>query len=246
MYNFGMSKVLVLFFSVFFIGCSQHISKDIPKDGIMQYDEVTWPKKDDGWIKDGTFPNLDNLSMVRKNMTKDQIYHLIGHPQYSEGLFSPIEWDYLFNFVSSNNEIYQCQYKIIFDKDRLAQSFFFNPKDCLNRADAKKIQILFDFDKSNVRLKEKERIIEVLSNMNKNSTAVVYGYTDPIGTQDYNLKLSQKRADNVEKELKNIGFKEVQTQGFGEKDQVKQCYNLRGKALTDCLEPNRRVTVDFK
>ncbi|ENM7363121.1 outer membrane protein assembly factor BamE, partial [Escherichia coli] len=45
----------------------------------------------------GTFPNLQSLNQVREGMTKDQLYYLIGRPQYDDG-WRPREWNYLFHF----------------------------------------------------------------------------------------------------------------------------------------------------
>ena len=39
------------------------------------------------------------------------------------------EWDYLFNY-RENGEHKTCQYKILFDKDKNAQSFFWLPEGC--------------------------------------------------------------------------------------------------------------------
>ena len=71
------------------------------------------------------------LSMVlgRIGMNKDQIYELIGRPHFQEGLYGVREWDYLFNY-RENGEHKTCQYKILFDKDKNAQSFFWLPEGC--------------------------------------------------------------------------------------------------------------------
>ncbi|WP_416191851.1 outer membrane protein assembly factor BamE [Neisseria sp. CCUG12390] len=77
----------------------------------------------------GSWPNWDNVRQIEAGMNKDQIYNLIGRPHHQEGLYGVREWDYLFNY-RENGEHKTCQYKILFDKDKNAQSFFWNPEGC--------------------------------------------------------------------------------------------------------------------
>ena len=75
------------------------------------------------------------------------------------------------------------------------------------------------------------------------------GYTDRLGSESYNQKLSERRAQTVKAYLQSKGFTHViETYGKGEADQVAECGTLTKptKALTDCLQPNRRVVVEVK
>ena len=96
-------------------------------------DEAKWHKWDSvTFNKDrGTFPNLQGLRQVRHGMTKDQLYELIGRPQYEDG-WRPREWNYLFHFHTpgvGTDDVTTCQYMVLFDKDGFAQSFHWNPVD---------------------------------------------------------------------------------------------------------------------
>lgn len=86
----------------------------------------------------GTFPTFDELDQMRPGLTKDAIYKILGRPHYDEGMVGVREWDYLFHFytpgvgvdpenTSGVEGITTCQYKVIFDKDKFARSFFWNP-----------------------------------------------------------------------------------------------------------------------
>lgn len=77
----------------------------------------------------GSWPNWDNVRQIEAGMNKDQIYNLIGRPHFQEGLYGVREWDYLFNY-RENGEHKTCQYKVLFDKDFNAQSFFWLPEGC--------------------------------------------------------------------------------------------------------------------
>ena len=74
-------------------------------------------------------------------------------------------------------------------------------------------------------------------------TVKVEGHTDPLGSEKYNLVLSQHRADIVRDYLVSQGVEaNFETVGVGEANQVKACKG-HGKELKDCLRPNRRVVI---
>lgn len=103
------------------------LSKQISDEGVAS--EVVFPAQKDAWFKEGTFPNLDNLRRIAPGVTKDQLYDFVGRPHFSEGLGAVREWDYIFHFRTPTG-IKTCQYKAIFDKNVVAQSFHWLPADC--------------------------------------------------------------------------------------------------------------------
>ena len=81
------------------------------------------------------------------------------------------------------------------------------------------------------------------------TSVIVTGHTDRLGTQAYNQKLSEKRAEAVQAYLISKGVKAdlIDTMGAGKTQPIKSCDDKLGrKALIECLAPNRRVTVDVK
>jgi outer membrane protein OmpA-like peptidoglycan-associated protein len=76
--------------------------------------------------------------------------------------------------------------------------------------------ILFDFDRSTVSPRNREIIDEVSEIITPQSKVTIMGYTDALGLEDYNLKLSQQRADAVRdafgRKLANIN---VTSKGVG-------------------------------
>jgi len=109
--------------------------------------------------------------------------------------------------------------------------------------------ILFPFDGSNLSAEGKKAVAEVVNSSSnlQNTEFEVYGYTDRIGSDAYNNKLSQKRADAVAAELQNNGVTTLKaSEGRGKSNPVTgdKCNSVQGrKALIDCLAADRRVEV---
>src|SRR5690242_6681195 len=101
--------------------------------------------------------------------------------------------------------------------------------------------IRFGFDKSSLRPEDREvlsRIAGILSTL-KGYQISVYGYTDDIGTKDYNQKLSERRAQSVYDYLVHNGLDStiMTTKGFGEADPLVAGNSEQARAT------NRRVEI---
>ena len=75
---------------------------------------------------------------------------------------------------------------------------------------------------------------------------IVTGHTDRIGSDAYNQKLSERRANQVKAYLASQGVAEsiIEAVGKGESEPVVQCVgNKTTKKLVSCLQPNRRVEI---
>jgi outer membrane protein OmpA-like peptidoglycan-associated protein len=101
--------------------------------------------------------------------------------------------------------------------------------------------IRFAFDKSTLRPEDKEvlsRIAGILSTL-KGYQIYVYGYTDDIGTKEYNLNLSDRRAKAVYDYLAKNGLDPniMSMKGFGEADPLVPGNSEKARAI------NRRVEI---
>jgi OOP family OmpA-OmpF porin len=113
---------------------------------------------------------------------------------------------------------------------------------------------LFDFDKAILKPEGKaaidSEIISKLSSVQKLELVLVTGHTDRIGTQQYNQRLSERRADAVRDYLVSRGVPRdrIETLGMGKTQPVPGvvCNQKALKALIACLAPNRRVEVEVK
>lgn len=196
----------------------------------------------------GSWPNWENVRQIEKGMNKDQLYNLIGRPHFEEGLYGVREWDYAFNY--RENGVHKiCQYKILFDKNMNAQSFFWYPNGCNgNSSFTLTGDFLFDFDKDTLTAKGKEVVDNVAEQLksSKAQQVKVAGYTDRLGSVEYNLDLSQRRSNTVKARLIQQGVNaQIEAVGYGKANQVKPCegYAHASQAEKDCLRPNRRVEI---
>lgn len=194
----------------------------------------------------GSWPNWENVRQIERGMNKDQLYYLIGRPHFEEGLYGVREWDYAFNY--RENGVHKvCQYKILFDKNMNAQSFFWYPNGCNGNASFNLSgDFLFDFDKDVLTVKGKEVVDNVAAQLKASGAQQVKiaGFTDRLGSVQYNLNLSQRRANMVKARLAQQGVvAQMEAVGYGKANQVKACEHESGQALRDCLRPNRRVEI---
>jgi len=102
------------------------------------------------------------------------------------------------------------------------------------------LKVEFDFDKANIKSVYNDHLQKVANFLTAypDAEGVIEGHTDSIGTEKYNLRLSQKRADNVRLYLiKNFGVKaeRIKAIGYGESKPIADNKTKEGR------QSNRRV-----
>ncbi len=107
---------------------------------------------------------------------------------------------------------------------------------------------LFGFNSAAVNLPQKklEEITTALKTPGSPKQIVITGYTDRLGSDAYNQKLSQERALAVKEYMVNRGIDadRLVAKGEGEADPIVVCTDKNKAALIECLKPNRRVEID--
>lgn len=125
------------------------------------------------------------------------------------------------------------------------------PAACVPQVDTITVSAekLFSFDKANLSSDGKEALDEAAAKIKANpefKAVIVTGHTDKLGSDDYNQKLSERRANIVKDYLAAQGVDQsiIQTVGKGESEPVVECAgNSKTQKTITCLQPNRRVTI---
>lgn len=253
-----------------------NISHNIARDG-GSAGQLLWPAPDDVTPihEGGTWPSLASLRQIRSGMNKHQIKTLIGAPHFNEGVWGVREWDYLFHLPDPDTgKARVCQYKVLFDEDELARSFYWKPQSCagLLNPQAKPapvavaaegedqqtthtLDVLFAFDKSgfnDIRPEGRVRLSRLATSLKQDgargSIIRINGYAGRIGSASYNQTLSQKRADTVSDYLvgQGIAADRITASGRGISAPIADCDKSPRAGLVACLAPNRRVEVVVK
>jgi OOP family OmpA-OmpF porin len=111
-------------------------------------------------------------------------------------------------------------------------------------------ETLFGFDKHDLKAEGKaildEQVVAKMKVHPDFEFVLITGHTDLIGTDAYNQKLSERRANQVKNYLVSQGVdaSRLKAVGKGEAEPVVDCKGVRGKKLIECLAPNRRVVLD--
>ena len=237
------------------------------RDG--QTDQPVWPEVGDARpiVAETIRPELDKLRQVKAGMSKTDVYQLIGHPQYREGMAGVHEWNFVFLLPDGRGGETTCQYKILYDDAMLARSFFWKPQACADLVDPPaaplepaaqdvntvdlSTDMLFEFDSARLRPEGTqaldERVISALTDAKRLQRILLTGHADRMGADAYNLRLSQRRADAVKQYLvgKGVPASSIEAIGRGEADPVVSCNDRGRAALIRCLAPNRRVRVEI-
>jgi OOP family OmpA-OmpF porin len=244
-----------------------NLSRGVAPDGHTA-DALVWPAPGDTtpMHKGGSFPNVSDVRRVKSGLNKQQLAALVGFPHFSEGVVGVREWNYLFNFRDANNKVSTCQFKVLFDQDKFAQSFYWQPESCAKYQQADALaesapsseqfilssDALFTFDRATVADitdDGKAQLDQLARNLLTHKTRVdnihIMGYTDRLGSDSHNDSLSGRRAYAVMNYLVEQGVPSelIQAEGLGKSDPVKDCTDSERDGLIACLAPNRRVVV---
>ena len=112
--------------------------------------------------------------------------------------------------------------------------------------------VLFAFDSFQLTDKGRAELDRLAAKLNgssssKTASTVVVGYTDRLGSDVYNRRLSERRAEAVKEYLGPLAnAKSILSQGLGRADSVtgRSCDSIKeSRKLRDCLQPDRRVEI---
>ncbi|WP_419212345.1 OmpA family protein [Maribacter sp. X9] len=107
-------------------------------------------------------------------------------------------------------------------------------------------KIYFDFNKSDIRpdaAKELDKVIRVMNNTYPDMVIKLESHTDPVGSNEYNDDLSQRRAKSTYEYMINHGISKdriISYKGFGKRMPINKCTG-KEDCTPDELELNRRT-----
>lgn len=117
------------------------------------------------------------------------------------------------------------------------------------KAHDKLASVYFEFNSSKLTPKGKATLNQLLKTIrNKKIQAVtIAGYADAVGSDSYNLRLSEKRAKTVQQYLKSHGFRHSNTdmRALGKSAAAATCKGLKGPKLHSCMQEDRRVDIEI-
>lgn len=252
-------------------------STNIAADG-SSATQLTWPAPSqiNPAYAGGTHPTLVSVRHIHAGLSKSQIIALIGPPHFNKAFSGVREWDYLFTLPKGNgSDTASCQYKILFDTNMLARSFYWKPRSCAELLKTPVVatkpspkpgpapqqaqsftlsaDALFAFDSATVQPAGEQALDAIATKITTHTGSIglirIIGYTDNIGDAAYNLELSRQRAEAVLRYLWQDGVPlgTMMAIGRGEADPVATgCEQIRAiKAHMACLAPDRRVTIEI-
>ena len=100
--------------------------------------------------------------------------------------------------------------------------------------------LLFDFDSDRVRSDARRNLDELARSLDKypDTDLLIVGHTDGVGSDDYNMGLSERRADSAARYIESQGVRTgIRTVGRGEREPVASNESDYGR------QKNRRVEV---
>ena len=145
-------------------------------------------------------------------------------------------------------------FKIV-DLDFHQQDVAYNIQDLAIKETNTEVQIdlnadvLFDFDKADVLPKAEETLkkaADAIRERGPKGTVRIEGHTDAKGDDNYNMKLSVRRAESIRNWLAQKGGLSgvnFTTQGFGKTQPVAPNTNPDGSDNPEGRQKNRRVTI---
>lgn len=254
---FKLARLALVVSGMTLLSACTHSVSDVDSQGKTV--KPVFPDQSSAVREEGSFVNIDNLKQMRPGLSKAQVYELIGVPHFKEGVIRVKEWDYIFHFTQPDKSVLTCQYKVLFDTDMVAQSFYFLPEDCLSRLKTpvkapvhKELSgsSLFAFGSAALSEEGVSHVTQ-LANELKGETlegkhVVVTGHTDRIGNPVKNQQLSLARAESVKSMLVQQGISSsiIETRGMGDAMPRVNCPGKKSPAVIECLAPNRRMALD--
>jgi len=192
--------------------------------------EVTLFRPETGTIQKMTTEEDGSFKfMVRPN----SLYKI----KASKALYAPVEKEIRIEYSQNTKTLIKLQMSAYADSEDIVAV---NDRNQLTQVNIEKIY--FDFDKANIRpdaAATLDKLVDLLKKYAEMNVEVA-SHTDQRGADDYNLQLSQRRAQSTVDYIvsKGIDRNRLKAQGYGEQDPINTCPS--GDCTEEQYDENRR------
>lgn len=127
------------------------------------------------------------------------------------------------------------------------------PIQPVSQLQREELTIYFDFNKATLTAASQAKLDKIVDAVKRSPKVIkidIVGYTDQIGGDDYNKKLSEERAEAAKNYLTgkvNIDVGVLGLRGLGKADPVVDCSKSKArKKKIVCMAKDRRVEIEFE
>ncbi len=255
-------RAALLVFVVILCAPNLHAGDELDDGSRFPDIHVVFDELDEPYLRVGA--NVDHavVDSVREGMTVDEVAYRLGGPESVKHHDEVSDWHYNINLpFSGSDSVVVCQYRVEFDADGYVSTTDWRRRHCeslftgVAPRSAELVtlssDVLFDFDSHEVTAegrKELEELARQLKQSYEEPLITLVGHTDRIGSDDYNLELSERRVASVRRVLSDQGIARdaIVAEGRGSREPVVKCDadTYSEAQLKECLRPNRRVEIE--
>lgn len=217
------------------------------------------------FLREGGHFDLRNVEAIEPGASAEFVTSSLGAPYYLYTLPGGEQWDYNINvpLPHAESDYLVCQYKVVMSPQKQVAETHWRRSLCEQAfatwlASQPSVEyipmtfsadVLFGFDDARLTPSGTHLLRSAATDLKRDFERPVIslaGHTDRIGSEEYNQKLSESRANAVRELLIGVGLpgEGIRAVGLGESKPVVSCEGLNQRAaLVKCLKPNRRVEV---
>ncbi|MFO7581396.1 MAG: OmpA family protein [Guyparkeria sp.] len=253
-------KSIAMLIGVFALSLQTAIAAGLPFPDL----EVELAELDSDHLRLGRDHATLGLERVGPGLSRQEVEEWLGSPVSRDPQEGLMHWQYNVHFpVAGGTSELVCQYMVVFGADEVVSSTHWRRRFCETLYQSRVVDIpsedvevvtlsadvLFGFGEAELTREGQEelrRVAEQLKAKYEDAVITLVGHTDRIGSDEFNLKLSQRRAEAVRRQLTGYGLPSdsMVAEGRGETEPVVSCRTDDLEDLKECLKPNRRVEIE--